>query len=87
LSEISCAADPETAAKRFLKFGKFLLLRLDQKRLQDRLHDAQLESEASVEITDYERNLAQISREGARCEVQPIAGDTAALRNYCEMNR
>jgi hypothetical protein len=61
LSEISCSGDPEGAAKRFVKFGKFLLQRLEEKRLTDRLNDAQLESQASLKITNCEKELADIA--------------------------
>lgn len=44
-----------------MKFGKFLLTRLDQKRLEDRLHDARLESQASLQIGSYEKELANIA--------------------------
>jgi hypothetical protein len=39
LSKISDEADPEAAAKQFVKFGKFLLLHLSQRRLQDGLRE------------------------------------------------
>jgi uncharacterized protein DUF5677 len=61
LSEISCSPDPEDAATRFVKFGKFLLLRLDQKRLEDQLRDERLQSKASAEIAEYEKTLADIA--------------------------
>lgn len=61
LSKISGEADPEAAAKQFAKFGKFQLIRLDQKRIEDRLGDARLESLASVEITNCETKLAEIA--------------------------
>ena len=61
LSQISCSDDPEATARRFVKFGKFLLTRLDQKRLEDRLHDARLESQASLQIGSYEKELANIA--------------------------
>ena len=44
-----------------MKFGKFQLIRLDQKRIEDRLRDARLESRASDEITDYEKTLGEIA--------------------------
>jgi hypothetical protein len=61
LSKISGEADPEAAARQFAKFGKFQLIRLDQKRIEDRLRDARLESQASVEITNCEKTLAEIA--------------------------
>jgi hypothetical protein len=63
LSEISGSADPgpEDAAKRFVKFGNFQSIRLEQKRLEDLLRDERLKSPASVEITDCEGKLAEIA--------------------------
>jgi Family of unknown function (DUF5677) len=61
LSEISSSADPEDAAKRFVKFGKLLLIRLDQKRLTDRVIAARLKSPASVDIADCNGKLAEIA--------------------------
>src|SRR5271163_244836 len=43
LSEINCSSDPEQAAKKFVRFGKLQLLRLEQKRLEDRLRDERLQ--------------------------------------------
>lgn len=63
LSKISGEADPEAAAKRFMKFGKFLLLRLTQRQLQDRLRDAQLTSQAPIDVADCEKRLADIAAE------------------------
>jgi hypothetical protein len=56
-------ADPEAAAKRYVKFGKFLLFRLTQRQLQDRLRDAQLKPQSSVEVADFEKKLADIAAE------------------------
>lgn len=63
LSRIASSADSETAARQFVKFGKFQLIRLEQKRLTDRLSDALSESQAkpSAEITDCEKKLAAIA--------------------------
>jgi hypothetical protein len=61
LSKISGAKDPEADARQFVKFGKFQLMRLDQKRITDRLHDARLKSQASVEIINHEKELADIA--------------------------
>jgi hypothetical protein len=59
LSEIFSSPDPEDAAKRFVKFGKFLLIRLEQKRLEYQLRDEQ--SQASAEIAECERKLGVIA--------------------------
>lgn len=62
LSEIYCSPEPEDAATRFVKFGKFLLIRLEQKRLEDQLRDERLQSQASAQtIADCERKLAVIT--------------------------
>jgi hypothetical protein len=61
LSKISGAKDPEADARQFVKFGKFQLIRLDQKQVTDDLQDARLKSEASVEIRDCEKQLADIA--------------------------
>jgi len=63
LSKISSEADPEAAAKRYVKFSKFLLFRLTQRQLQDGLRDAQLKSQTPVEVTDCKKHLADISAE------------------------
>jgi len=61
LSKISGEADPEAAAKQFVKFGKLQLIRLEQKRVEDRLSESRLESESSVEIINCEKALAEIA--------------------------
>ncbi len=62
LSEISCSSDPEGAAKQFVKFGKFLLIRLEQKRLEDQLRDQRLQPQASAQtIAECEGKLAAIA--------------------------
>jgi hypothetical protein len=57
LSEIASAPDPEHTAKKFVAFGKFQQLRLEQRRLEDKLTDAKLAAHPS-EARDYETKLA-----------------------------
>jgi len=62
LSAIQSSPDPEQAAKRFLRFGKFQLLRLEQRRLQDRLRDEKMAPQRSAQaIADCEKKLAEIA--------------------------
>jgi hypothetical protein len=62
LSEICCSSDPEGGAKQFVKFGKFLLIRLEQKRLEDQLRDQRLQSQVSAQaIAECEGKLAAIA--------------------------
>lgn len=62
LSEVVCSREPEQAAKRFIKFGKFQLLRLEQKRLEDQLRDERLRPQPAAQtISELERKLAAIA--------------------------
>jgi hypothetical protein len=45
LSEIECSSDREQAARKFIRFGKFQQLRVEQRRLEDQLRDEKLERE------------------------------------------
>jgi hypothetical protein len=74
LSKISGETDPEAAAKQFVKFGKFLLFRLTQRQLQDGLRDAQLKSQASIDVADCEKSW-QIS----------VPSWTGSLRNSARL--
>jgi hypothetical protein len=60
LSKVCGDPDPEAAAKRFVKFGKCQLIRLDQRDITDRLRDAR-ESQDASGIAAYEKKLADIS--------------------------
>jgi hypothetical protein len=62
LSAIEGSPDPEQAAKTFLRFGKFQLLRLEQRRLQDQLRDEKLAPQRSAQaIDEFEQDLAEIT--------------------------
>jgi hypothetical protein len=62
LSEINCSSDPEQAAKKFVRFGKFQLLRLEQQRLEDQLRDEGLQAQPSaLAIDECEQKLAAIA--------------------------
>ena len=74
LSEISCSLDPEHAARRFVKFGKFQHARLEQKRLEDALRD---------EGANVQRSPKVISR----CKQQLATAVSALERNFSEFRR
>lgn len=60
LSEISCSRDPEEAAKKFVRFGKFQQLQLDRHRLEDQLRDEQSRAQPSAQvISQCEQELTE----------------------------
>lgn len=62
ISEIASAADPEQNAKKFVAFGKFQRLRLEQKQLEDKLRDEKSRARlSSQEIRKCEQQLASIA--------------------------
>jgi len=62
LSEISRCLDPEQAAKKFIRFGKFQQLRLDRQRLQDQIADERSQPQPSTQaITELEQQTAAIT--------------------------
>ena len=58
LSKISCSPDPEQAAKKFVRFGKFQQLQLDCQSLEDELRHARLEPQPSARaISECQQKL------------------------------
>jgi len=74
LSEISCSPDPEHAARRFVKFGKFQHARLEQKRLEDALHDEDAKVQRSPKVIN-------------RCEQQLATAVSALKRDFPEFRK
>ncbi len=62
LSEINCSSDREQAARKFVRFGKFQQLRLEQRRAEDQLRDENLEPKPCAQtIAECEQKLTAIA--------------------------
>lgn len=62
ISEIDCSSDREQAAKKFVRFGKFQQLRLEQRRIEDQHRDESSKLHPSVQaIAECKQTLAGIA--------------------------